>query len=88
MGKTERIFQPVKFTYGQIHIAGGYTKGPLAAKSRVVEGEGTKTAYIRQDVSQRTVVGIGNLWTKYCSERICWSNAVVGTATGSNLPKG
>ena len=42
MGKTERIFQPVKFTYGQIHIAGGYTKTPLAVKSRVVEGEGKK----------------------------------------------
>ena len=42
MGKMERIFQPVKFTYGQIHIAGGHTRTPLAVKSRVVEGEGKK----------------------------------------------
>ena len=42
MGKMERIFQPLKFTYGQIHIAGGFTTVPSAAKSKVVEGEGNK----------------------------------------------
>ena len=38
----DRIFKPVKFEFGQVHIAGGFTSTPAAAKSRTVEGSDKK----------------------------------------------
>ena len=38
----DRIFRPVKFEFGQVHIAGGHTTTPASAKSRTVEGSGKK----------------------------------------------
>ena len=43
MGKqADRIFKPVKFEFGQVHIAGGFTSTPAAAKSKTIEGSDKK----------------------------------------------
>jgi hypothetical protein len=43
MGKvTDTIFKPVKFEFGQVHIAGGHTATPASAKSKSVEGSDKK----------------------------------------------
>ena len=43
MGKGhDNIFKPVKFEFGQVHIAGGFTTKPAAAKSKTVEGSDRK----------------------------------------------
>ena len=38
----DRIFKPVKFEFGQVHIAGGHTTTPASVKSRTVEGSDKK----------------------------------------------
>ena len=38
----DNIFRPVKFEFGQVHIAGGFTTKPAAAKSKTVEGSDRK----------------------------------------------
>ena len=38
----DRIFKPVKFEFGQVHIAGGFTSTPAAAKSKTSEGSDKK----------------------------------------------
>ena len=42
VNQIDRIFKPVKFEFGQVHIAGGFTSTPAAAKSRTVEGSDKK----------------------------------------------
>ena len=38
----DRIFKPVKFEFGQVHIAGGFTSTPAAVKSKTIEGSDKK----------------------------------------------
>ena len=43
MGKGhDNIFKPVKFVFGQVHIAGGFTTKPAAATSKTIEGSERK----------------------------------------------
>ena len=43
MGKvTDHVFKPVKFDFGQVHIAGGHTATPAAVTSKSVEGSDKK----------------------------------------------
>ena len=43
MGKiTDHVFKPVKFDFGQVHIAGGHTATPASVTSKSVEGSDRK----------------------------------------------
>jgi hypothetical protein len=43
MGKlTDNIFKPVKFEFGQVHIAGGFTATPASVTSKSIEGSDKK----------------------------------------------
>ena len=36
--QVDRIFKPVKFEFGKVHIAGGFTSTPSAVTSKTIEG--------------------------------------------------
>ena len=51
--QVDRIFKPVKFEFGQVHIAGGFTSTPAAVKSKTVEGSDKKQhIFVKMAVSE------------------------------------
>jgi hypothetical protein len=49
----DRIFKPVKFEFGQVHIAGGFTTTPAAVKSKTIEGSDKKQhIFVKMAVSE------------------------------------
>ena len=53
MGKYgDPIFRPVKFEFGQVHIAGGYTAKPMAAQTKTIQGPDNTQNKIREDGRQ------------------------------------
>ena len=55
MGKlTDNIFKPVKFEFGQVHIAGGFTATPAAVTSKSIEGSDKKQhIFVKMAFSER-----------------------------------
>ena len=50
----ERIFKPVKFEFGKIHIAGGFTTTPSAVTSRTVEvSEGRQHIFVKMAAKEQ-----------------------------------
>ena len=40
--QVDRIFKPVKFEFGKVHIAGGFTSTPSSVTSKTIEGTDKK----------------------------------------------
>ena len=71
--QADRIFKPVKFEFGQVHIAGGFTSTPAAAKSKTVEGSDKKQhIFVKMSRQEQWLV------TACCGSR----NDTRGTAFG------
>ena len=47
------IFRPVRFEFGQVHIAGGYTVKPMAAKTKTIQGPDNKqTCFVKMAANE------------------------------------
>ena len=81
MGKvTDTIFKPVKFEFGQVHIAGGHTAIPMSAKSKSVEGSDKKQhIFVKMATSEKwllhTICGNGDK-SRYSFSRTSLLNAL------------
>ena len=60
---SERIFKAVKIEFGQVHIAGGFTSTPAAAKSKSIEGHDKKTTHFRENGIYGKLAAVERVWT-------------------------
>ena len=55
------VFKPLRFEFGKIHVAGGYTSKPMAMVTKTVDGPDGQQKDIREDVDHGGLVDSGHM---------------------------